>query len=119
MKNEINRALAAKKKIFLFMAALWMAAAGTVKAANEIYAVKTASGDNVVMTLYYDDQRINRGGENDWSVWKNVITKVTFDALDQTNEEIEKCENAKILRDGQLIILRGDKMYNIIGAELK
>ena len=68
------------KKIFLFMAALWMAAAGTVKAANEIYAVKTASGDDVVMTLYYDDQRISQGGETDWSVWKNVITKVTFDA---------------------------------------
>ena len=67
------------RKFYLFMA-LCLTTVFAAKAANEIYAVKTASGDDVVMTLYYDDQRINRGGENDWSVWKNVITKVTFDA---------------------------------------
>ena len=59
--------------------------------------------------------------------WQNVKRELKVYAtykkedqgLDQTNEEMKKCENAKILRDGQLIILRGDKMYNIIGAELK
>ena len=65
------------KKFYLFVA-LCLTTVFAAKAANEIYAVKTASGDDVVMTLYYDDQRISRGGENDWSVWKNVITKVTF-----------------------------------------
>jgi poly(hydroxyalkanoate) depolymerase family esterase len=40
-------------------------------------------------------------------------------ALDQTNEEMKKCENAKILRDGHFLILRGEKEYTVTGQELR
>ena len=36
-----------------------------------------------------------------------------------TNEELGKCEKVKILRDGQLLILTGDKTYTITGQQLK
>ena len=36
-----------------------------------------------------------------------------------TNEELGKCEKVKILRDGQLLILTGDKTYTVTGQQLK
>ena len=51
------------KKIFLFMAALWMAAAGTVKAEDEMYAVLE---QGTIMRLYYDGQMTSRGGKTQW-----------------------------------------------------
>lgn len=40
-------------------------------------------------------------------------------ALDQTNEEMRKCENAKIIRNGQLLIERDGKTYTVQGQEVK
>ena len=83
MKNffKINRALAAKKKISLLLAALWIVAAGTVKAAEkEIYAVIEDDG---TMTLYYDTERVARGGRTDWTDegydFYEIVTKAVFD----------------------------------------
>ena len=50
---------------------------------------------------------------------KIKAAKAAATAIDQTNEEMKKCENEKILRDGQLIILRDGKMYNVMGGEVK
>lgn len=36
-----------------------------------------------------------------------------------TNEEMQKCENVKIIKDGQIYIIRGDKTYTLTGAELR
>ncbi len=52
------------KHLFSLLAALWIVAAGTLKAANEIYAVYSTDGKT--MTLYYDDQRTARKGLKDW-----------------------------------------------------
>jgi len=48
-----------------------------------------------------------------------TISKTGGSAIDQINEKMEKCENAKILKDGQLFIQYGDKTYNAQGAEVK
>ena len=40
-------------------------------------------------------------------------------SLDQTNEEMKKCGNEKILRDGQLLILRGSHTYTLTGQEVR
>jgi len=40
-------------------------------------------------------------------------------ALDQINDQMGKCENEKILRDGQILILRGEKVYTVTGYEVK
>ena len=62
------------KKFYLFMAALCMAAAGTVKAAgSELYAVKYDGG---TMSLFYDNQCASQGGKTDWSEWKDDVTVV-------------------------------------------
>ena len=69
------------KKIFLFMAALWMAAAGMVKAEDEMYAVMEPGN---IMRLYYDGQMATRGGKTQWwwdydeTVLK-AVKKVVFD----------------------------------------
>jgi surface protein len=47
------------------------------------------------------------------------FTKKSATGMEQTNEEMKKCRNEKILRDGQLLILRDGKMYNAQGAEVK
>ena len=58
----------------------------------------------------------------------NMIKDVTLTAefapasstsIDQTNEEMNKCENEKILRDGQLLIERDGKTFNASGAEVR
>ena len=79
MKNfcGINRALAAKKKIFLFMAALWMAAAGTVKADNAI---------------------ITDGNFNDWKALSNVAHCAKSD-----NSTYDYLLEAKFVRDNDSI----------------
>ena len=67
MKNFIQNALAAKKKLYLFVLVMLMSIAGIQRAnaANEIYA--TLSGST--MTLYYDDQKASRSGVLDkWSL---------------------------------------------------
>ena len=43
----------------------------------------------------------------------------TATGIDQINEKMEKCENAKIIKDGQLFILRDNKTYNVLGLECK
>jgi surface protein len=68
------------KKSFFILAALWMAAAGSVKAAeNEIYATKAEVGDEVIMYLHYDDQKEAKGGVTDWSDWGSTVTKVQLE----------------------------------------
>jgi len=80
-----------RKFLYLF-AALWIAAAGTVKAAeNEIYAVKSVSGGDVIMTLYYDDQRASSSGVTNWFDWKSEVTKVE---LDQSMEDARPTSTA-------------------------
>ena len=67
------------RKLFYLLAALWIAAVGTVKALDkELYGVKMASGEDFVLYLCYDEKRAFLGGETDWSVWKNDVTKVIF-----------------------------------------
>ena len=67
------------KKFFYLRAALWIAAAGTVKAADkEIYAVKSGSGDDVTMTLCFDEKREILGGVTNWLDWRNEVTEVSF-----------------------------------------
>ena len=68
------------RKIFFVLAALWIAAAGTVKAADkEIYAV--FDSDSKTLTILYDDQREAKSGVLEW--WKNATmqtaTKAVFD----------------------------------------
>ena len=47
-------------------------------------------------------------------------TKDVATAIDQmSNDPMRKCENEKILRNGQLFILRGDKVYTVTGQEVK
>ena len=70
------------KKLFFLLAALWMAAAGTVKAeGNEIYAVFNSV--DKTCTIYYDDQRESRGGVLNWpdmaaKETKAMVQKVVF-----------------------------------------
>ena len=58
------------KRFFSFLAALWIVAAGTLKAENEIYAVYSTDGKT--MTLYYDDQRAARSGVADWLCYNDL-----------------------------------------------
>ena len=46
-------------------------------------------------------------------------TQQTTTALDQTNEEMKKCENEKIIRNGQILILRGSHTYTLTGQEVR
>ena len=71
------------KKLFFLLAALWMTAAGTVKAeGNEIYALFNSV--DKTCTIYYDDQRESRGGVLNWPTMavqetKEMVQKVVFD----------------------------------------
>ena len=41
-------------------------------------------------------------------------------AIDEIiNDQMRKCENEKLLRDGHILILRGDKVYTVTGQEVK
>lgn len=40
-------------------------------------------------------------------------------SINQTNDQMEKCEIEKILRDGQILILRGDRTYTLTGQEVR
>ena len=40
------------------------------------------------------------------------------DGIEETKDEDPRVKSQKILRDGQLIIIRGEKKYNILGVEL-
>ena len=67
------------RKIFFLLAAVWMAAAGTVKAADkELYAVKMTDGDEIVMYLCYDEKREILGGVTNWSAWRDEVTQVNM-----------------------------------------
>ena len=72
------------KKLFtLLLCLLSISGVQTIKAADEIYAV--LSSDKQTMTLYYDEQRVSRGGVTDWKyisgeTWIGLnVTKVILD----------------------------------------
>ena len=48
---------------------------------------------------------------------KGYFTKSTATGMD--NVQSDKVQGTKVLRDGQLLILRDGKMYNVMGAEVK
>lgn len=67
------------KKFLLLLAALWIAAAGTVKAAEkEIYAVLSDYGRT--LTIRYDTEREARDGRipGKWGEVSGNVTTVTF-----------------------------------------
>ena len=55
-----------------------------------------------------------------YSESKTFTTTGSATGIDQiTNDQMRKYENAKILRNGHLLILRGEKVYNVQGQEIK
>ncbi len=40
-------------------------------------------------------------------------------AIEQVNNQMDKCENEKILRNGQIYIRRGEHLYTVDGAQIK
>ena len=63
------------------------------------------------------------GWDTDFSnVTKDLDVLATYKEVEEqglNDVQSDKVQSTKLLRDGQLIIIRGDKMYNIIGAELR
>ena len=47
------------------------------------------------------------------------FTKKTTTGIEQTNEEMKKCENVKLLHNGQLLIEKNGKTYNMMGGEVR
>ena len=50
---------------------------------------------------------------------KIKAAKAAATAIDQTNDQMKKCGNEKLLRDGQLYIMYNGKTYNVMGVEVK
>lgn len=49
-----------------------------------------------------------------------VLLERASQSIDQvTNDQMRKCENAKIIRNGQIVILRGEKVYTTTGQEVR
>ena len=64
--------------------------------------------------------------DNPWKRYlqKDVTITATFEkvddqAIENTNDQMRKCENAKIIRDGQLLIEKNGVLYNVMGAQVR
>ena len=72
-------------------------------------------GDKVSVTgnlmLYNTTSEIKNGDV--------VIIEHAPQAIEQINDQIGKCKNEKILRNGQILILLGEKVYTVTGQEVK
>ena len=52
--------------------------------------------------------------------WKNMNITDGIQAIDEvTNDQMRKCENVKILRNGQLLINRNGRTYTVTGQEIQ
>ena len=70
-----------KSLLLTLLCLIGLEAMQTVKAADkEIYAVKSGSGDDVTMTLCFDEKREILGGVTNWLDWRNEVTEVYFSA---------------------------------------
>ncbi len=72
-------------------------------------------------TLYVPGQSINTyKSTKGWkSFYKIQAIPVATGIEKEIHVDISPRENAKILRDGQIYILRGDKAYTITGQEIR
>ena len=94
----------------------------TLEKSSSMFAVCSAltGGNGTTYDFHKTNKEYARPDEGPDSDAPGYFTSKTPTALDQiTNDQMRKCENAKILRDGQLFILRGDKVYSITGQEVK
>ena len=54
-----------------------------------------------------------------WKLFGTIVEQGSVTAIEMSNDQMTKCENAKIIRNGQLYILRDGKMYNVLGHEVR
>ena len=52
-------------------------------------------------------------------IFKVVRKHDTTTGIDQTENRESRIENRKLIRDGQVVILRDNKMYNVLGMEIQ
>lgn len=82
-------------------------------------------------TLYGEDQAYHIQFDLGYLYYENMHSVLTAyrsvrtvqpyqpQGIDQVENRESKIENRKVVRDGQLLILRDDKTFNAIGAEVK
>lgn len=70
---------------------------------------------DLVPDAYYSVQVSADGGNN----WSNVCTFKTQTTTDIENIQSSAVSIQKVVRDGQILILRGDKVYTATGQEMK
>jgi len=87
-----------------------------------------ADAQDAVDALKWDN---SKSVEENIAILDPAIQKILTDAdaalaaarlaagIEQTNSQEPKANSQKLLRDGQLIILRDGKMYNVMGVEVK
>jgi len=79
--------------------------------------------------LYSAESVVVSGTEGNYAMQATLIAEngITYlisvnkqpEAIESTNDQMRKCENAKILRNGMLLIEKDGKLYNITGAQVK
>ena len=81
----------------------------------------TFDGIDKKIPVYVPAESVNAYKDADyWNDFENILPLPnTTTALEAANNQEPKAKSQKILRNGQLLILRDGKTYNVMGVEVR